>query len=97
MHLNEKEIYDKAISKWGETSQLLMLIEELNELSVEACHHIRGRRSIGNMYIIEEIADVEIVLAQLKMILSKENEEFEEDLNTIKTKKLRRLEERVNE
>ncbi len=94
--MNDKEIYEKAAEKWGNSSQLLIVIEELNELAVEISHYIRGRRDIGDIYLIEEIADVEIVLDQLKLIIKKENPDLEKDLNIIKENKLKRLEERVS-
>lgn len=33
--MTNRQLYEKATRKWGETAQLLMLVEELNELSVE--------------------------------------------------------------
>ena len=76
----------EAIKKYGARSQLLMLVEECNELAVAVLHFLRGR---GSSSVNEEIADVEIMLEQVKMILGKEESE------KIKREKMLRLKERI--
>ena len=90
-----KELTKAAVERWGETAQLLMTVEELNELSVEVMHKIRGRVELGNMPLLEEMADVEIMLEQLKIILESECADFPTDFEAIKTRKLHRLERRL--
>ena len=62
--MNKEKIYKKAIGKYGVAAQLDMVIEEMSELTKEICKIKRGK---GNyMNLVEEIADVEIMLEQLK-------------------------------
>ena len=63
----DKEILIKAINKWGKHAQLLMVLEEMSELQKEILKHInRGKDNLDE--IIDETADVEIMLEQLKYI-----------------------------
>ncbi len=63
----DEEILVKAISKWGKHAQLLMVLEEMSELQKEILKHInRGKDNLDE--IIDETADVEIMLDQLKYI-----------------------------
>lgn len=65
--MNEiEEIYKRAIETYGKDAQLKMAIEEMAEITQAICKNFRGNDNIEN--IIEEIADVEIMLAQLKLI-----------------------------
>ena len=62
-----KELCQKAIDAWGTDAQLLMVLEEMSELQKEILKNInRGKDNLPE--IIEEIADVEIMLEQLKYI-----------------------------
>lgn len=60
----ERGILITAINTYGETAQETVAIEECAELIQAICHKHRGRKD----NISEEIADVEIMLEQLKMI-----------------------------
>lgn len=62
--MNAREIFEAAIKRFGERSQEEMAIEECSELIQAICHKNRGREH----NIAEEIADVEIMLEQLKII-----------------------------
>lgn len=62
----EQKIYDDAIDFFGVTSQKIMVIEEMSELTKELCKELRDRGNVEQ--IADELADVEITLAQLKMI-----------------------------
>lgn len=62
----ENKIYLEAIEFFGETSQKIMVIEEMSELTKELCKELRERGNIEN--IADEIADVEITIAQIKNI-----------------------------
>lgn len=55
-----------AVQKFGMESQINMLFEEMAELQDAICKQRRGRDSVA--HIAEEIADVEIMLEQLKEI-----------------------------
>ena len=63
----DEEILIKAINKWGKHAQLLMVLEEMSELQKEILKHInRGKDNLDE--IIDDTADVEIMLDQLKYI-----------------------------
>ena len=64
--MDKEKIYRKVIGKYGIEAQLDMVIEEMSELTKEICKIKRGKGKYMN--IVEEIADVEIMLDQLKMI-----------------------------
>lgn len=70
--LKTEELYLKAIEKWGIHFQCLMAIEEMAELTKALCKRSRiknEKEDLANYEnIIEEIADVEIMLEQLKLI-----------------------------
>ena len=62
----ERKIYDDAIEFFGVTSQKIMVIEEMSELTKELCKELRNRGNVAQ--IADELADVEITLAQIKII-----------------------------
>ena len=65
MNKNRAIILD-AIQAFGKEHQLFVAVEELSELQKELCKSLRG---CGNIWhIAEEVADVEIMLEQLKEI-----------------------------
>jgi hypothetical protein len=55
-------IYEKAVKKWGIEAQLDMLVEECGELIVAIQKFRRGR---GATNLLEESADVQIMLNQV--------------------------------
>lgn len=63
---DEKKILAAAINKWGADAQTIMAFEEMSELQKELCKNFRGKDNEAE--IADEIADVEIMLEQLKMI-----------------------------
>lgn len=82
------DTYRQLIHKYGE-KQIIVAIEELSELQKELCKALRGKENQEN--IIEEIADVEIMIVQMKMYFCITQAEIEE----IKEKKLERTRERL--
>ena len=64
--MNDTELYMQAVAQWGAEAQLLMVCEEVAELTVALHHYLRGRGDMGD--IAEEVADVEFMLDQLKAI-----------------------------
>lgn len=73
--LNKKQgkfepILQVYIDKYGEEAQTRMAIEEMSELTKEICKHFRGNDNLDR--IAEEMADVEIMLDQLKMMFGLE-------------------------
>ncbi len=61
----------KAIRVYGSDAQLKVLLEEMSELQKEICKNWRGKDNAEQ--IAEEIADVEIMLAQTKIIFGLES------------------------
>ena len=61
-----KEIYEKALKTWGTQAQIMMALEEMSELTKELCKHFRGRPNGAE--IIDEVADVTIMMEQLRLI-----------------------------
>lgn len=62
----QEVIFKKAIKLWGEPLQKMMAIEEMSELTKEIVKSIRGKDNKDK--IAEEIADVDIMLCQLKIM-----------------------------
>ena len=60
------DTYERALKTWGKEAQMLQVIEEMSELTKEILKNInRGKNNVSE--IIEETADVEIMLRQLKV------------------------------
>jgi NTP pyrophosphatase (non-canonical NTP hydrolase) len=64
----EKEIYQKALDKWGSELQIKVAIEECAELIKELAKYGRKVNGSDTEKIAEEIADVEIMLEQMKFL-----------------------------
>ena len=78
-------VYYKAIMTYGIRAQSVVAIEELSELTKEITKQLRGK---GNAdHLIEEIADVEIMLGQLKMMY----DIYDGDVDEYKKRKIERL------
>lgn len=61
-----EKIYMRAVMRYGADAQAVVAIEELSELQKEICKYFRGRDNRDQ--VAEEIADVSIMLEQLKII-----------------------------
>lgn len=61
-----KSIYQQAVNKWGTRPQIDQAIEECAELILALRHYDRNKASIAD--VVSEIADVEIMCAQLRCI-----------------------------
>lgn len=97
-----KNIFKEAIIKYGFKPQILMLVEECSELSFSCCKLLREMNKNERIFgfeiapielktecrnVIEEIADVEIMIEQMKLIFYP----YIEELVIIKREKLERL------
>lgn len=80
-----KETCSNLIHKYG-NNQLIVAIEELSELQKELCKFFRDKFNINN--IIEELADVIIMLEQVKIYFGitddRLNKEIEFKINRTK-------------
>jgi len=92
MKKSEREIiYQGALDKWGERAQIEMAQEESTELAL-ACRKIIRQKTESRLNdLASEIADVEIMIEQLKYMLPTIGNVVEAQ----KGFKLHRLEERV--
>jgi NTP pyrophosphatase (non-canonical NTP hydrolase) len=70
-HKQAQEILTAAISKYGKQAQMLMVLEEMSELQKEICKNFRGKNNTEE--IADEIADVEIMLGQLRIMFDIED------------------------
>ena len=64
--MNINELYDGLAEFYGVNNQIIIAVEELSELQKELCKALRGKKKL--VAISEEMADVEIMLEQLKRI-----------------------------
>lgn len=86
--MTKKQVYEQLIEKFGAENQILKCVEELNELGQVLCK-LKSKsenKALVIKNIIEEIADVEIMLEQIKLILGIE----ESDVKKMKSYKLHR-------
>ena len=83
--IDEKEILLKAINTFGERRQVIKACEELGELQTALC-----KFTLDNKHNVEEeIADVEIMIMQLRLMAHL----FDiSEIERIKEEKLKRLE-----
>lgn len=96
--MNETEIYKQVLKHWGPEEQAVVWLEELAELQQEICKLLRGavfeNPTKHNLAaVIEEIADVEVILTELKLALGIP----EATVNEQKRYKLERLRKRLEE
>lgn len=84
----DKIVLKELVEKFGD-KQVVVAIEELSELQKELCKHLRGKTVIEN--IIEEMADVYIMLSQMQMLFKIDNIEIEELIK----EKIKRTKERL--
>lgn len=90
-HKKNKRVIKEAIRKYGMNAQKIVAIEELAELQKELTKDLRGKGD--REHLVEELADVEIVLEQIKIMFGVKEFELERWTN----KKTERLEERLKE
>ena len=86
--MRTRDIYGAAVKKCGREPQLIICMEEMAELTKELSKNLRGSKNVTN--ISEEMADVEIMLEQLRVIFGNRSE-----VDTIKAEKLIRLADRL--
>lgn len=87
-NINKQQLYETALFKWGETAQLIMLIEECGELIQAVAKSFRENNKED---VIEELVDVEIMLEQIRLIYGSK------EINKKKIEKLNYLERLISE
>jgi len=91
--MNKLKLYNQALKKWGAEAQVMLFFEEIAELSVKICHAGRKNKIVFACDLIDELADVEIMLEQMAVMFNIPKE----DIRNKKKEKLRRLEKRLEE
>ena len=89
-YISETEVLQRALDTYGSAQQIAMVFEEMSELQKELCKYLRGKYSPAN--IAEEIADVEIMLEQMKMLFC-----CTDDVRNERRRKVERLKDRLDE
>lgn len=84
-------ILKRALKTWGEQPQMLMVVEEMSELMKEILKNVSRHKDNLNQ-IIEETADVEIMLEQLK-----ENYQIADAVAAYKAEKIKQIERRLDD
>lgn len=82
-------VYDEAEKKWGLDAQLMMAVEEMSELTKEICKMHRGKQDFEAL--ADEIADVSIMMEQLKHFFA-----LEDMVSEHMDAKIRRLQSRLD-
>lgn len=91
MRLPEVDVYHRALKQYGLHNQVIKCIEELSELQKELCKQLWGQGNREN--IVEEIADVKIMLEQMRIGIGIGFIELE----TARDEKLARLNKRLDQ
>ena len=89
--VNMTEVLKQAIETYGKENQSMMVLEEMAELQKEVCKSLRGNNNHDE--IVEEIADVLIMLEQLKIMHDVQYKELSDMFNF----KINRLKERLEQ
>lgn len=81
----EHEVFREALRKFGNLNQAVVMLEEMSELQKELCKDLRGQTHYAA--IAEEIADVEIMLEQMKLLF--DNRSLVQIFRNMKVNRLR--------
>lgn len=87
--MTENELYKRALKDWGKEPQMMQVIEEMSELTKEILKNI-NRKKDNIAELIEETADVEIMLGQLKCCY-----DIEQQVADYKTEKMKKIAQRL--
>lgn len=66
MNDRERKVFEAALKTYGPSAQEMMLLEEMSELQKEICKTWRNKPNLDA--IADEMADVEIMLDQMKLL-----------------------------
>jgi NTP pyrophosphatase (non-canonical NTP hydrolase) len=87
--MTKEQIYEQAIDKYGFDAQLDQLTEECGELIV-ACNKLRRKGQESVPMMIDELADVQIMINQIRFAM-----QLEDEINERIEFKLERLKKRL--
>ncbi len=89
--MSEIDVYKRALKTWGKEPQMLQVIEEMSELIKEILKNInRNKDNVSE--IIEETADVEIMLEQLKVCYN-----IQKEVASYKSQKIEKISQRLDD
>ena len=88
--VTEEQVGVKCLMLWGEKDQIRQTMEECAELIVKLAKYKRNVNGSTKEQIAEEIADVEIMCKQMRIVFSNEL------VDSFKIQKLAKLNERVD-
>lgn len=86
------ELIDQVKSYFGTSNQIVKAIEEMSELQKELCKYLINDFYYSEESIIDELADVEIMTAQLRHIF-----QISDQVDKRKEFKIERLKKRISE
>lgn len=89
--INADELYKRALRVWGKEPQMLQVVEEMSELIKEILKNV-NRKKDNISALIEETADVEIMLGQLKCCY-----DIAEEVANYKAEKLKLINQRLED
>ena len=89
--VNEEKLYKRALRVWGKEPQMLQVIEEMSELMKEILKNVNRNKDNVDA-IIEETADVEIMLGQLKCCY-----DIADKVRDYKAEKLKTIDKRLDD
>ena len=84
-----KDIYERALARWGDEAQVRMTIEECAELIKVLVKLKRNTNGSTIEDVVDELADVQIMINQMKKLFG--------DVDKAIERKLARLEQRLVE
>ena len=86
----ERTTFERALERYGPELQTSVLVEEMAELQKEICKYWRGRPNYD--HIAEEMADLSIMLDQMKLLFQNGGA-----VQAWRLEKVRRLADRIAE
>ena len=97
------EVFIKVIAKYGERHNIMMLIEEMAELTHAILYSLRApSKEYANKKVLDALADVYICLGTFRFLMQLNTstnqlstEEFDQILNDTIKNKIERLKERM--
>ncbi len=89
--MKEENLYERALRVWHKEPQMLQVIEEMSELTKEILKNV-NRKKDNVAEIIEETADVEIMLEQLKCCY-----QIADAVDAYKKEKLKKIAQRLDD
>ena len=96
--MNKRDVYMKALSTYGIKNQLVMCMEECAELAKECSKLYRlfsdneYPKKADILFLAEEMADVEVMLEQLKLFYN-----LDSNIEAFKKSKIHRLADRLDD